>query len=265
MSRVTAPLKTRREGRPGGPPGAVGTAVTRCPPHRPVLALLTHTVPTLEMSTPGPLWHARTPGPLELPMCSGTVSSIGPMAGNLLGRPPSLHALRRRSPALVRALRRYYAVARLPAAVHGGLMAHRFLLPARQPSGRGRQRGLPVLAHEVSLHAMGSSTPRGCATLAVSCSAWLPSVRSDAVGSPNRLFRSSIPSLQIPLSNASSAALRLPSHGSGPGWFATPSLYDSCIRYSMPVYPGAIRTSRSPSPAFARHPRHRCYRSRHKE
>src|SRR5205807_5045311 len=51
----------------------------------------------------------------------------------------------------------------------------------------------------------------------------------------NRLLRSSIPSLQIPLSNASSAVLRLPSHGSGPGWFATPSLYDSFIRYSMPV------------------------------
>ena len=28
---------------------AVGTAVTRCPPHRPVLALLTHTVPPLDM------------------------------------------------------------------------------------------------------------------------------------------------------------------------------------------------------------------------
>ena len=28
---------------------AVGTAVTHCPPHRPVLALLTHTVPTLDM------------------------------------------------------------------------------------------------------------------------------------------------------------------------------------------------------------------------
>jgi hypothetical protein len=58
----------------------------------------------------------------------------------------------------------------------------------------------------------------------------------------NTRFRSSIPSLQIPLSNASSAALRLPSHGSGPGWFAIPSLYDSFIRYSMPVYPGAIQT-----------------------
>ena len=33
----------------------------------------------------------------------------------------------------------------------------------------------------------------------------------------NTRFRSSIPSLQIPLSNASSAALRPPSHGSGPG------------------------------------------------
>src|SRR6266498_4633339 len=203
MSRVTAPLKTRREGRPGGPPGAVGTAVTRCPPHRPVLALLTHTVPTLEMSTPGPLWHARTPGPLELPMCSGTVSSIGPMAGNLLGRPPSLHALRRRSPALVRALRRYYAVARLPAAVHGGLMAHRFLLPARQPFGRGRQRGLPVLAHGVSLHAWGLRLRRAAPHSryrATRCG--LPDGPTPSA-SLNRLFRSYLPTLQIPLSNAS--------------------------------------------------------------
>src|ERR1022692_2933729 len=53
-------------------------------------------------------------------------------------------------------------------------------------------------------------------------------------------FRSSIPSLQIPLSNATSAASRLPSHGSGPGRLAIPSLYDSCIRYSTPVYPDAI-------------------------
>src|ERR1022692_727115 len=55
-------------------------------------------------------------------------------------------------------------------------------------------------------------------------------------------FRSSIPSLQIPLSNASSAASRLPSHGSGPGRLAIPSLYDSCIRYSTPVYPDALQT-----------------------
>src|ERR1017187_8534407 len=64
-------------------------------------------------------------------------------------------------------------------------------------------------------------------------------------------FRSSIPSLQIPLSNASSAASRLPTHGSGPGRFAIPSLYDSCIRYSMPVYPGAIQTSGLPHKVIA--------------
>jgi hypothetical protein len=27
----------------------------------------------------------------------------------------------------------------------------------------------------------------------------------------------------------------------GQGWLALPSLYDSLIRYSMPVYPGAIQ------------------------
>ena len=32
---------------------AVGTAVTRCPPHSPVLALLTHTVPTSDMRVLG--------------------------------------------------------------------------------------------------------------------------------------------------------------------------------------------------------------------
>ncbi|MCW5982736.1 MAG: ATP-binding protein [Bryobacteraceae bacterium] len=51
-----------------------------------------------------------------------------------------------------------------------------------------------------------------------------------------------IPSLHVPLSNASRAALRLPPHGSGPGWFATPFLYDSFIHNFTPVYPDAIQT-----------------------
>jgi hypothetical protein len=44
---------------------AVGTAVTRCPPHRPVLALLTHTVPTLENRHARAIWsrtHSRPTG-----------------------------------------------------------------------------------------------------------------------------------------------------------------------------------------------------------
>jgi hypothetical protein len=40
--------------------------------------------------------------------------------------------------------------------------------------------------------------------------------------------------------NASRAALRLPAHDSRSGWFATPYLCDSYIRYSAPAYPGAL-------------------------
>ena len=118
-------------------------------------------------------------------MGSGTVSSIGPVLGNLLGRPPSLHALRRRSPALVRALRRYYAVARLPAVVHGGLMGS-----SPSPPGPlttcGRLRGLPVLAHGVSLHAWGLRLRGAAPRLRYRVCALLPSVPPDAVGSPKR-------------------------------------------------------------------------------
>jgi len=40
--------------------------------------------------------------------------------------------------------------------------------------------------------------------------------------------------------------LRLPPHGSGPEWLASPSLYDSLIRYSMPVAPKTSTTSAGP-------------------
>jgi len=41
--------------------------------------------------------------------------------------------------------------------------------------------------------------------------------------------------------NASMVALRLLTHDSGPGWFATPFPCDSFIHNSTPVYPGALR------------------------
>jgi hypothetical protein len=76
---------------------------------------------------------------------------------------------------------------------------------------------------------VGSSTPQGRGALALSHTALLLSGSDNTVSSLNRRFRSSIPSPHIPLSNASSAASRPPSHGSGPGWFARPFLYDSFI------------------------------------
>ena len=42
--------------------------------------------------------------------------------------------------------------------------------------------------------------------------------------------------------NASMVALRLATHDSGSGWFATPFLYDSFIHDSTPVYPGALNS-----------------------
>ena len=39
--------------------------------------------------------------------------------------------------------------------------------------------------------------------------------------------------------NACPAASRPPSHDSGPVWFATPSLYETLTRYTLPAYPGA--------------------------
>src|SRR5438034_8292652 len=69
----------------------------------------------------------------------------------LLGRLPSLHALRRRFPTFVRTLRRYYATVRL----HVGLLAHGLLQPARRLIRDGHRRGLPVLARGVSMHARG--------------------------------------------------------------------------------------------------------------
>jgi hypothetical protein len=90
---------------------------------------------------------------------------------------------------------------------------------------------------------VGSSTPQGRAALALSHIAFLRSGCLDTVRSLIRRFRSSISRLHIPLSNASSAASRPPSHGSGPGWFAIPCLYDFFHHCSMPVYPDAIQDS----------------------
>ena len=133
--------------------------------------------------------------------------------------------------------------------MHVGLIAHRFLPPIRRLATADEQQGLSVLAREVSMHAWGLRLRRACDALAVSHATVLPSGSPDTVGISGFWYFGAhnfgIPSLHVPLSNASSAALRPPSHGSGSGWFATPFLYDSFIHYFTPVYPDAIRTIRA--------------------
>jgi hypothetical protein len=101
-------------------------------PHRTVLlALLTHTVPTLDQGSEATV-VSRTRPSQRVAHSSGTVSGAGPTD-------PS-------SPwpaAFVRRLRRYYAAARLPAPVHLGLIAHRLLPTVRvllTSVGRGASR-----------------------------------------------------------------------------------------------------------------------------
>ena len=108
---------------------AVGTAVARCPPHRPVLALLAHTVPTLDVWRRSAWLPAHGPAPLacfpDSVFGPGFVGPCSPWSAAFPPQPPL--AVSR----LVRLLRRYYATVRLPATVPGGLMAHRFLPPVR--------------------------------------------------------------------------------------------------------------------------------------
>src|SRR5437867_3900356 len=225
---------------------AVGTAVACCPPHRPVLALLTHTVLTsdvgmFDVKAHGCFAHTLQPaGPAFPARCPARVRPWHV----LLGQRPSLHTLRRRPAVFVRMLRQYYAAVRLPAAVHEGLIAHRVLPPARRLATTG-DNGASRFSRMEFLCMLGVFDSAGLRhARAIACShRRLPCCLTPSAPR-NAGFRSSILSLQIPLSNASSAALRPPPHGSGPGWFATPSLYDSLIRYSMPVYLGAIQAVR---------------------
>jgi len=78
--------------------------------------------------------------------------------------------------------------------------------------------------------------------LAISHSSVLPSAHWNSVGALiSDPFLGSITLPACSPVNASRAASRLPAHDSGPGWLATPYLYDSCIRDFTPVYPGALQ------------------------
>src|SRR4029077_16382953 len=81
--------------------------------------------------------------------------------------------------------------------------------PSGPPTARGRQRGLPVLAHGVPLHAWGLRLRRALPHSRFRAT-WccLPDSLTPSA-SLLRVFRSSIPSLQIPLTSAFGAVSRL--------------------------------------------------------
>jgi hypothetical protein len=72
----------------------------------------------------------------------------------------------------------------------------------------------------------------------------LPSAMLNGVGTPVAIISQLNTLPAFPPVNASMAALRLVTHDSGPGWLATPFLYDSLIHNSTPVL-----SRRTPQPA----------------
>jgi len=184
---ATHKLRGRARRSPEGRRVAVGTTIARRPPHRPVLALLTHTVPTLEKGTPGPfqdrthsrrtgvadiVWHGvqHRPNTRESPW----PTAFPPCAPPTVPRPCSRTSLvlcSRSTPR--RRAWRTYGSSPSPPGPH---------------TSCGRRRGLPVLAHGVSLHAWGLRLRGAAPRSRYRECALLPSVRADAVGSPEPLI-----------------------------------------------------------------------------
>ena len=92
------------------------------------------------------------------------------------------------------------------------------------------------------MHAWGLRLRRVLRVLAMAHPSMLPSAMLNGVGTPVAIISqlNTLPAC-APV-NASMATSRLATHDSGPGWIATPFLYDSFIHNSTPVYPGALST-----------------------
>ena len=90
------------------------------------------------------------------------------------------------------------------------------------------------------MHAWGLRLRGVLRMLAMTHPPVLPSAMLNDVGTPFAIISQlNTRPARTPV-NASMAASRLATHDSGPGWIATPFLYDSFIHYSTPVYPGAL-------------------------
>jgi hypothetical protein len=91
------------------------------------------------------------------------------------------------------------------------------------------------------MHAWGLRLRGVLRMLAIAHPSVLPSAMWNDVGTPVAIISQLNTQPACAPVNASPAALRLPTHDSGPGWLATPFLCDSFIHNSTPVYPGALR------------------------
>jgi hypothetical protein len=94
------------------------------------------------------------------------------------------------------------------------------------------------------MHARGLRLRRVRRMLAITHPPVLPSAMLNDVGTPIAIISQLNTLPALPPVNASMAASRLATHDSGPGWLATPFLYDFFIHNSTPVCTGALRSRR---------------------
>src|SRR6202163_2014907 len=104
-------------------------------------------------------------------------------------------------------------------------------------------RGLPVLVHVVSQRVRVLRLRRADLPLAINATGRVAFPSRETVGDPgSQTFRSSIARPTDALVYASTETSRRQSQDSGSRWSSlSPFLYDSFIRYNMPVHPGARR------------------------
>jgi len=124
-----------------------------------------------------------------------------------------------------------------PAACMAGLRPRAF--PARSVASHGDHRDLPVLVHRMSAHAQGLRL-RGAGRRLANWRRRPCGLPPDATGSAPRIifYGAGCLACDSPCQRFA-PSLRVVTHDSGPGWFAIPFLWGSCIPYPMPVYPGA--------------------------
>jgi len=161
-----------------------------------------------------------------------------------LGQPPSLHPLRRAGLRCVRMPLRYYGVVRLPTSVHRRRASLDFPARPATPSDLQAVVGSPGSRARCFRACSRSLTAQGPCLSRASDRPGVAFHLAHSVGTLNfnAISRLNTRPARAPV-NASPPPCGRPTHDSGSVWVATPSPYDSFLRYTSPVLTGAFGQS----------------------
>jgi hypothetical protein len=151
----------------------------------------------------------------------------------------------------------YYEIVGLPTTVHHGITTLAFPARPAQPSPQAGDHGTSRFSRPEIPYMHRFFDPAGSAdgSRKRRRRCCLPRCRTASAPQARR-FRGSIARPARTPTDASPPPSRTTAHGSGPPWLATPSVLDSLIPFSGPVYPGAPHTNprTHPNGRFSRVP-----------